>query len=155
MNRVATARVPETLRRAEGAEERCHDGTQRLALCEERYRSLVRQGKLEVKCAGAESLPYPAGHFAKVCTVNSIFYWQNVPQALSEFWRVLTEGGLLVMCFTCKESLENKSFTSYGVTLYTADEVQQMMASVGFHAIRRLRSSDRHREFLCMTGGKS
>ena len=123
-----------------------------VALCEKRNRLLVREGRLDVKCARAESLPYPAGYFTKVCTVNSIFYWQNVPQALSEFWRVLAEGGTLVMCFTSKESLENKSFTNYGVALYEANEVELMMASAGFHAIRTTRSSDRHREFLCMTG---
>ena len=86
--------------------------------------------------------------------MNSIFYWRNVPQALSEFWRVLVDGGQLVMCFTCKASLENKDFTNHGVTLYEADEIEQMMASAGFRAIRAVRSSDKHREFLCMTGSK-
>lgn len=120
-----------------------------VAFCERRYRSLVRDGRLEVRCARAESLPYPPDYFTKVCTVNSIFYWENISQALSEFWRVLAHDGILVMCFTCKESLGNRGFAKY-VASYDADEVQQMMESSGFHAVRTIRSSDRHREFLCM-----
>ena len=34
MDRITTAYVPEALRRAEDAEERCHHGPQRLALCQ-------------------------------------------------------------------------------------------------------------------------
>jgi len=125
-----------------------------VAFCEKRYRSLVRDGKLEIKCARAECLPYPPGHFTKACTVNSIFYWQDVSQALGEFGRVLADGGKLVMCFTCKESLENRGFTKYGLAPYEPDQVQQIMQSVGFHEIRVTRYSDRHRNFLCITGIK-
>jgi arsenite methyltransferase len=125
-----------------------------VAHCQERYRSLVEAGKLELKCASAESLSYPSGHFTRVCTVNSIFYWENVPQALTEMQRVLEESGLLVMCFTCKRCLEGREFTRHGVTLYEEDQVQQMMEAAGFHAIDMSHASDRHREFVCATGVK-
>ena len=122
--------------------------------CQERYRPLVKAGKLELKCASAESLPYPSGHFTRVCTVNSIFYWENVPLALAEMRRVLEESGLLVMCFTCKRCLENREFTRHGVTLYEEIQVQQMMEVAGFHAIEMTHASDRHREFVCAAGTK-
>jgi ubiquinone/menaquinone biosynthesis C-methylase UbiE len=119
-----------------------------------RYRSLIAAKKLELRCAPAEALPYPSGDFTKVCTVNSIFYWDNTPQAISELWRVLEDNGLLVMCLTCKESLEEKEFTRHGIALYEADEICRMIQSAGFREIDMTRSSDRHREFLCVTGRK-
>jgi arsenite methyltransferase len=125
-----------------------------VAFCEKRYRSLVRDGKLELRCAGAESLPYPSAHFTKACSVNSIFYWQDAPQAISELWRVLVEGGMLVLCFTCKESLEKRGFANSGITLYAAEEVQHMMETSGFYPIHMVRASDKHREFVCATGRK-
>ncbi len=125
-----------------------------VAFCQRRYRSLVREGKLELRCARAESLPYPSAYFTKACSVNSIFYWQNTPQAISELRRVLAEGGMLVLCFTCKESLENRGFANSEITLYAAEEVQQMMEASGFHSIRMTRASDKHREFVCATGRK-
>ena len=123
-----------------------------VAFCQKRFRSLVEAKKLEFKCAPAKALPYPAGSFTKACTVNSIFYWGNVSQAVSELWRVLEEGGLLVVCFTCKKSLEAKKFARHGLVLHEDDQVYQMMQAVGFHAISVTRASDRHREFLCVTG---
>jgi SAM-dependent methyltransferase len=125
-----------------------------VTFCEKRYRSLIREGKLELRCAGAESLPYPSSYFTKACSVNSIFYWQNAPQAISELWRVLAEGGMLVLCFTCKGSLEKRGFANSGITLYAAEEVQQMMETSGFHPVRLMGASDRHREFLCAVGRK-
>ena len=125
-----------------------------VAFCEKRHRSLVEAGKLELKCAKAESLPYPSGYFTKACTVNSIFYWENAPQAISELYRVLEEGGMLVMCFTCKRCIEAKKFARHGVALYEADKVCQMMESAGFREIGMTRASDGHRGFLRVIGRK-
>jgi arsenite methyltransferase len=131
------------------------DGSQAMVdLCGRRYRALTNEGRLDLKCAKAECLPYPDAYFNQVCSVNSIFYWQDVPAALSEAWRVLAEGGALVLCFTCKESLEDKSFARQGLALFEDDEIQPMMESAGFHEIRTIRSSDRHRKFMCLIGHK-
>jgi SAM-dependent methyltransferase len=125
-----------------------------VAFCEKRYRSLIEAGKLELECAKAESLPYPDGHFTKACAVNSIFYWGDAQQAISELYRVLGEGGMLVMCFTCKRCIEDREFARRGIALYEADEGYQMMESAGFDEIDMTRASDRHREFLCVIGRK-
>lgn len=125
-----------------------------VAFCKKRYRPLVEAGKLELQCAKAESLPYPDGYFTKACTVNSIFYWEDAPQALSELYRVLEEGGVLVMCCTRKKCMEDRKFARHGLALYQDGEVYQMIESAGFDGMDMTRASDRHREFLCMIGRK-
>lgn len=122
-------------------------------LCQNRYRPLVQEGKLDLKCGRAELLPYPSEHFGKVCSVNSIFYWQDVRRALAEFERVLIQGGALVICFTCKASLQKRSFARY-IGLYEVDEIQAMLATCGFTEIQTRFSSDKHREFVCITSRK-
>jgi ubiquinone/menaquinone biosynthesis C-methylase UbiE len=123
-----------------------------VAFCERRYRTLLKKGSLELRYATVESLPFPAEYFSKACTVNSIFYWQDVQRALSELQRVLTKDGLLVLCFTCKESLENRNFARH-VHLYEAEEVEQMAVSCGFQ-VSTQPLSDKHRKFLCLTAKK-
>lgn len=125
-----------------------------VGFCERRYRSLVEDNRLELNCAGAGQLPYPPGHFTKVGSVNSIFSWPDVPRALSEFWRVLGEGGGLVLCFTCKQSLESRTFTRHGLALYEAGDVERMLALAGFQQIQTAFFADRHREFQCLRGRK-
>ena len=125
-----------------------------ISFCEKRYRSLVEAGKLELQYAQAESLPYPDGHFTKACSVNSIFYWKDAPQALSELYRVLEVGGMLVICFTRKRCMEDKEFARHGLALYEDGQVCQIIESAGFDEIDMTQASDRHREFLCIIGRK-
>ncbi len=122
--------------------------------CEKRFHALAQSNRLELGCAQAEALPYPSGHFTRACTVNSIFYWQNAPQAIAELARVLQANGRLVMVQTCKESLGKREFARHGVTLYEAGEVEQMMLACEFHDIRASHSQDQHRQFFCLTGIK-
>ena len=116
-----------------------------VAFCERRYHPLIKKGALELRCAQVESLPYPSEYFTKACTVNSIFYWQNVQRALSEFERVLTRDGFVVICFTCKESLENRNFAKH-VALYEAEEIEQMAILCGLQVSTK-HLFDRHRKF--------
>ena len=125
-----------------------------LAQCEKRFRTQIRAGALELKCAPAESLTYPSGYFTKVCSTNSIFYWQDIERAMSEIVRVLRPGGNVVLCFTNKNSLAKKSFAE-NIRLVEADEIQALMAATDIQQISTNRSSDQYRDFICITGKKS
>lgn len=125
-----------------------------VASCKRRYRALIDDGTLEVRNAHVESLPFSSASFDKCCTVNSIFYWADARCGMAETYRVLVGGGRLVVCFTCKQSLEGKSFVREGISLYRGDEIQQMMEAVGFRILEMNRASDRHRDFQCIVGEK-
>jgi ubiquinone/menaquinone biosynthesis C-methylase UbiE len=122
--------------------------------CQSRYRILIQAGKLDLKVATADRLPYPAAHFSKAVSVNSIFYWSDAALAVSELSRVLDEKGRLVLCFTSKESLQQKNFARRGLTLYDADEMQPLLTAAGLHAISVTQHTDRHRTFWCVTAQK-
>jgi ubiquinone/menaquinone biosynthesis C-methylase UbiE len=124
-----------------------------VAYAEKRYQRAVSAGKLDLKCATAESLPYPGSHFTKVCSVNSIFYWQNIGQGILEIKRVLAVGGMVVLCFTCKASIEKKGFAK-NIQLYETGEIEQMMAEIGFQDIKTASFSDKYRRYICITGKK-
>ena len=106
-----------------------------VAYCRQQYRSTILTGRLNLCCGTAEALPYPAEQFDKVCTVNSVFYWNDAPRAIVEIGRVLKGNGLLVHCFTCKESLQDKNFARNGLALYDPDDVKLMTETAGFSAI--------------------
>ncbi len=127
---------------------------QMVAFCERRYSPLIRAGRLEVRCASAEELPYPAAFFTKVCSVNTIFYLSDPSLAVSELWRVLTDGGTSVICFTSKKSLQNRRFARHGLTLFEDYEVRRLMESAGFREVRMISGSDKHRQFTCAVGRK-
>jgi len=125
-----------------------------LEYCERRYRPLIEEGRLELSCAGAEALPHPSGRFTKAVTVNSLFYWDDVPQALAELCRVLEKGCRLVLCLTCKGSLEKRDFARQGLALYEDEELCRAVQAAGFGQLELSRAADRHREFVCLVGIK-
>jgi ubiquinone/menaquinone biosynthesis C-methylase UbiE len=124
-----------------------------VAHCQKRLHRSCVLSKLDLKCARAESLPYPADHFTKVCSVNSIFYWHPIEQGINEISRVLVSGGQCVLCFTHRNSLENRKFTQY-IQCVDADEVEQIGKKNGFHNISSAVFSDRFRKFICLIMNK-
>jgi len=95
---------------------------------EKHLKKHLKSGRLVLKCAPAEDLPFPDISFQGICSVNSIFYWDDIPAAVSELRRVLEAGGWLCLCFTCPESIEDKGFASE------------------IHPVQ-----DRHRSYVCLT----
>jgi ubiquinone/menaquinone biosynthesis C-methylase UbiE len=127
------------------------DGSPALAAAaQRRFRAPIASGRVEVHCGRAEALPLGDGRFTRACSVNSIFYWDDTSRVLSELHRVLQPGGLLVLCFTSRESLKRKDFSRGGIHLYDAADVAPMLEAAGFVRIRASRSSDRHRDFWCV-----
>lgn len=121
-----------------------------VAFCKKRYPQAVHSGKLDLKLAPVENLPFPDGSFTKACSVNSLFYWQNMEQGVCEIRRVLAAGGLVVLCFTCKSSLESRNFSTH-LRLVEADEVERIISDCGFTDLHTRFYSDRYREYVCLT----
>lgn len=123
--------------------------------CGQHYRPLIQAGRMRLYCAAAEAAPFAPALFDKACTVNSIFYWSDAARALRELSRLLKQGGVLVLCFTCRESLQDKGFARQGLHLYDIGEVQAMLIAADFARIAVERLSDRHREFWCVSATRS
>lgn len=123
--------------------------------CAHQYRPWILAGRMSLCCAAAEAVPFSPALFDKACTINSIFYWNDAASALREIARVLKTGGHLVMCFTCRECLQDRSFARQGLHLYDAGEVQAMLAAAGFDHTSTERLADRHREFWRVSAARS
>lgn len=106
-------------------------------------------------CLGrAEALPFADEQFTSVCSVNSIFYWDEALRGLVEIFRVLRSPGKLVLTFTAKKDLEKKWFIPYGVKPYSGEELKAMLETAGFSQCKMERGEDRHREFFSLMGWK-
>jgi SAM-dependent methyltransferase len=62
-----------------------------------RNRPAAAQGRVEIRQAPAEAIPYPDGTFDKVVTVHTVYFWPDLALALGEIARVLKAGGRLVL----------------------------------------------------------
>ena len=120
----------------------------------EKYnRHALKAGRLELYCAPAEALPFADRSFNKICSVNSIFYWQNIEQGIQEIARIMVVNGKAVLCFTSKGSLEKKGFAK-NIKLVDHCELESIMKENGLHAINSASFSDPYRQYTCIIGQK-
>jgi ubiquinone/menaquinone biosynthesis C-methylase UbiE len=65
----------------------------------QRIRLLSPRGRLALARARAEQLPFAARQFDRVCSVNTLYFWPVLEDALAEIARVLRPGGRVVLAF--------------------------------------------------------
>ena len=128
-----------------------------VAVASRRLAPLVRAGRVELRCAGAESLPYPDGHFTKACTVNTVYFWPEPEVALRELSRVLGAGGRLVIGFSPAEAMRRmpKRLTGHGFTLYEPDHLRRLLEDAGFGDVAMVPGHGPRGDFLCAVATKT
>ncbi|MCP6727516.1 MAG: class I SAM-dependent methyltransferase [Patescibacteria group bacterium] len=125
-----------------------------VALCQKRMHGLISEGRLKLDCASVENLPYETETFTKICSVNTIYFWEDCNEAIKELKRVLKKNGILVLTFGDKVSMSEQTVTNHGFNLYTSLEVQQVMEEEGFTNIQIKQGQDSSGSFYSLTGAK-
>ena len=107
---------------------------------------------MDVHLASAEALPFADGSFHKAASLNSLYFWPDLPGALGELARVIVPGGTLLLGFEPPEELRKWPGHRHGFRLYEAEELVRLAAAAGFGnphiAEGRGRKPDR---FLCLS----
>ena len=125
-----------------------------VALCARRFREAIGAGRLELRQAGAEALPYASDEFTKACGVNTIYFWPDPARCLLELKRTLRGGGRLVLTFNPRATAEKLPYTRHGFTLYEPDEVRRLLEAAGFRDVRIAAGTSRLGPFACAAGIK-
>ncbi len=120
----------------------------------QRYKSSIAAGRMNLQVADAGDLPYPDVHFTKLCTANTIYFWDDPVAVLTELHRVLRPDGVLVLGFSPKRVIENRPFAAYGFTLYEESDVQGLCLEAGFRDVRLVQGQAREHPFFCAVGRK-
>jgi arsenite methyltransferase len=122
--------------------------------CTRRFGSLIASGRIDLHCANVESLPFPAGMFSKICTVNTIYFWPDPTAAVREIYRVLKENGTLVISYTPRAVMEKMKIALHGFALFEPADVESMMTMAGFKEVRHIRGQRPDGESILTIGKK-
>jgi SAM-dependent methyltransferase len=105
-----------------------------VARAQRRFRTEVAAGRAEVRAGSVDAIPFPADAFSALCSVNTLYFWEDVGRGLAECRRVLAPGGRLVLCFTARADLERWPGHRHGFRLYEVADVEQHLRGAGFEA---------------------
>ena len=97
-----------------------------------RFAAFIHTGKLTLCTADIAHLPYRRGRFDKICTINTIYFWDDPIACLAELRRILTADGQLVVAMEAHDQRQAPRFTQYGFAHYTSDDLQHLLKQAGF-----------------------
>jgi ubiquinone/menaquinone biosynthesis C-methylase UbiE len=127
--------------------------TEALKHCERRFRRSIQLNLVELHQANGQDIPYPEATFSKVCTVNTIYFWPNPSQIISECVRVMKNHSILGICYNSKAFLEQAKLLQHGFTAYEFCEVEALMRQAGLTEISTVSDqSSGNGDFFCTTG---
>lgn len=78
-----------------------------------------------------KKLPFDDNSFTTFFTVNTIYFWEDPLAYAVEIMRVLADGARGCITFAERSFMEQLPFTGYGFTLYSREEVEQLLLSAG------------------------
>ncbi|RAJ95728.1 methyltransferase family protein [Larkinella arboricola] len=94
--------------------------------------SLVEDGQVTFLLAPSNALPFPDATFDTVFTINTLYFWSDPRQELTEIRRVLKPGGRLLLAIRPKSVMEKLPFTAYDFTLYEKEDVVELLTKNGY-----------------------
>jgi len=120
-----------------------------LARAQRRLESEWARGRLDLYNAGVHLLPFADDQFDRVCSVNTIYFWDDPVAGLSEIHRVLKPTGRFVLGFRPAQSLRGLPFTEHGFRIYEKQQVIEILNAAGFGEVELRENLDGHLGCIC------
>lgn len=93
-----------------------------------RNRRLAKSGRVAVRVAGADALPFPDGAFDRALCVHVVYFWGQLERPLREIARVLKPGGRLALYF--RTSADTAAVAAFPADVYRFPSLEEMLAAL-------------------------
>lgn len=92
---------------------------------------LIRKGKASFVLGDVETQSFDQV-FNIIFSVNTLYFWKKPLETLVQLRKMLTDDGELLHIFRSGETLKQLPFASYGFTLYSAKDVEELFKKAGY-----------------------
>lgn len=103
---------------------------------ERRFSRQIADGRMRIQLGSVSKIPFPSGSFDRVFTINTIYFWPDAAQGMSEIRRVLKDRGLAAVGLRSRERMQRSGLTKHNFRLFEPEEVRALMEQAGFADIR-------------------
>tara|TARA_R110000868_G_scaffold37111_4_gene131358 strand:+ start:48645 stop:49310 length:666 start_codon:yes stop_codon:yes gene_type:complete len=110
----------------------CDYSEDMVALSTEMNQTFIDSGQATFHLSEAHHLPTDNSSIDHLFTINTIYFWNDIPTLLSEFKRVLKPNGTLAISLRPEGCLRQFPSTQYNFTYYNAEQVSEILKAHGF-----------------------
>lgn len=96
----------------------------------------ISTGRLDLRLADIKELPFENACFDKICTINTLYFWNDTESSFAEIKRTLKPNGIFLNTVYTKEWLDRLPYTQYGFSKYSVEQIVKMTEKSGLKVIR-------------------
>ncbi|MFA8451871.1 MAG: class I SAM-dependent methyltransferase [Bacteroidales bacterium] len=89
-------------------------------------------GKVKLHNMDCKELSFPNESFTKICSSNTIYFWNSPKENFKEMLRVLKAKGKIVIGFRDEIQMNKLDLDKTVFNIYTKAEIKEMLQEVGF-----------------------
>ena len=98
----------------------------------QKFKPEIDSNKVSIEFGDIKQLSFGKNTFDKVCTVNTIYFWNDPLACLQEIKRVLKSGGKLVVGIRSADKMKELAVTQYNFRLYNPEAVRDLLLEAEF-----------------------
>ena len=106
-----------------------------VAQAKKKFKGSIESNQVSIEFADVKQLPFDHNTFDKICTVNTIYFWEDPLVGLREIRRVLKSNGKLVLGIRSADKMKDLPVTQYNFKLYSPEEVKHLLVESGFNRV--------------------
>ncbi len=92
----------------------------------------IADNRVKLLVGNCDDMPYENGSFDKICTSNTIYFWDDPDKVLKEMLRIIKGGGKIVVGFSDKEDMDKLPLSDDVFNTYSSEEVAAFLSNAGF-----------------------
>lgn len=114
----------------------------------------ITEGKVKLHKGDCRKLPFVEASFDKLCSINTLYFWQDAENYFSEMFRVVKLGGMIAVGFRDKDQMSKLDLDQNVFNNYTQDDVIHLLSSAGFSEVKIVEKEGKPFLSYCAVGYK-
>jgi ubiquinone/menaquinone biosynthesis C-methylase UbiE len=92
----------------------------------------ISSGRVILHKGECSSLPFENEVFDKLCSINTLYFWENPKEYFAEMFRVIKPGGTIAIGFRDDEQMSNLNLSDDIFGSYSKNDVVDLLLEAGF-----------------------
>jgi len=126
-----------------------------VAMAQRKNRKHIKNGKAKIHSGNFNDALFDGNSFDEIVSVNTIYFWENPSETLSQIYRLLRPGGKLFVGFHEKSEMEKEPLCKNIFQYYSTQDMVELLSVRGsLNNIKIVSQKGRQKTCFCAIGSK-